>query len=232
MAPFSAHAASIKGTGVETFLDGKDISGSGVFEPDRFYFDVAARIIERQRENGPMFLHVYLTANHFPYNSVFRPDLTPADSAPRSGQCDAGGRRISAPPGNDRSATIQTFLERLKHDFPAERFLIVRFGDHQPDFAKLVVERGIDVTDSAAADGLRSTLLQYLFCMGAINFRPVELSSALDPLDAPYLPLVVQEAAGLPLDPTFAEQNRIWIAATDCSMAAPAAPRRGGSIDC
>jgi hypothetical protein len=36
-----------------------------------------------------------------------------------------------------------------------------------------------------------------------------DLSSALDTLDAPYLPLVVQEAVGLPLDPSFAEQKRI-----------------------
>ena len=37
----------------------------------------------------------------------------------------------------------------------------------------------------------------------------MNLSSALDVLDAPYLPLVVQEAAGLPLDASFAEQKRI-----------------------
>jgi hypothetical protein len=47
------------------------------------------------------------------------------------------------------------------------------------------------------------------YAIDAINFQPVELSSALDPLDAPYLPLVVQEAAGLPLDPSFAEQKKI-----------------------
>ena len=35
------------------------------------------------------------------------------------------------------------------------------------------------------------------------------MSSALDKLDAPYLPIVVQEAAGLPLDPSFAEQKKI-----------------------
>ena len=37
----------------------------------------------------------------------------------------------------------------------------------------------------------------------------MDLSSALDTLDAPYLPLMVLEAAGLPLDPAFAEQKRI-----------------------
>src|SRR5262249_17903534 len=42
-----------------------------------------------------------------------------------------------------------------------------------------------------------------------VNFRPAQIGSALDVLDAPYLPLIVQEAAGLPLDPSFAEQKRI-----------------------
>jgi len=31
----------------------------------------------------------------------------------------------------------------------------------------------------------------------------------MNALDAPYLPLVVLEAAGVPLDPSFAEQKRI-----------------------
>ena len=47
------------------------------------------------------------------------------------------------------------------------------------------------------------------YAIDAVNFRPVNLSSALDTIEGPYLPLVVQEAAGLPLDPSFAEQKRI-----------------------
>ena len=43
----------------------------------------------------------------------------------------------------------------------------------------------------------------------AVNFVPVDVSSALDALDAAYLPLVVLEAAGVPLDSSFAEQKRI-----------------------
>jgi hypothetical protein len=41
------------------------------------------------------------------------------------------------------------------------------------------------------------------------NFSPVDISSAFDALEGPYLPLVVQEAAGLPLDSSFAEQKKI-----------------------
>ena len=37
----------------------------------------------------------------------------------------------------------------------------------------------------------------------------MERLHVLDTLDAPYLPLVVLQAAGVPLDPTFMEQKKI-----------------------
>jgi hypothetical protein len=37
----------------------------------------------------------------------------------------------------------------------------------------------------------------------------VDLSSALPVLEGAYLPLLIQEAAGVPLDPSFVEQKRI-----------------------
>jgi hypothetical protein len=48
------------------------------------------------------------------------------------------------------------------------------------------------------------------YAIDTVNFSPVDLSSALNRLDAPYLPLVVLEAAGLPLDASFAEQKKIF----------------------
>ena len=33
----------------------------------------------------------------------------------------------------------------------------------------------------------------------------------MDTIDGPYLPLVIQEAAGIPLDPSFAEQKEIML---------------------
>ena len=71
------------------------------------------------------------------------------------------------------------------------------------------------------------------YAIDAVNFPPADLSSALDRLEAPYLPLVIQEAAGLPLDPSFAEQKRILERCQRrCSISAPAAPRRGASTGC
>lgn len=196
-----------KGAGVENFIDGQDLRG-GVFEPDRFYFDHAARMIARERDHAPMFLHVYLTANHFPYDYQFRPELTPR------GWRDPGNLTPEVNEYLRRQAMTardyKDFVARLKREFPDESFLVVRFGDHQPNFAKLIIDPGI------RADELARRIMTYdpryystYYAIDAINYRPANLSSALDVLDAAYLPLVVQEAAGLPLDPTFAEQKRI-----------------------
>jgi phosphoglycerol transferase MdoB-like AlkP superfamily enzyme len=51
--------------GIENYLDMVDL-GTRAFEADRFYFDRAARIVERERGNGPLFLYVYTVANHSP----------------------------------------------------------------------------------------------------------------------------------------------------------------------
>jgi hypothetical protein len=204
---FLSSRSYYKGAGVETFIDGEDIRG-GVFEPDRFYFDYAARMIARERECAPIFLHVYLTANHFPYDFPFRSELTPMawrDPGNAMPQVNEYLRRQAMTERDYRD-----FLARLKREFPGESFLIVRFGDHQPDFAKLIIDPDIDV------DELGRRIMAHdpryysaYYAIDAINFRPVNLTSALDVLDAPYLPLVVQEAAGLPLDATFDEQKRI-----------------------
>jgi len=196
-----------KGVGIEDFVDGKALR-SAVFEPDQFYFDAAARMIERQRERGPMFLYVYLTANHFTWNYALRADLTPA------GWRNPGNAMPEVDEFLRRQAMSERdyadFLARLRREFPDEPFLIVRYGDHQPDFAKLIIDPTIDVSELArrlmAFDPRYYTTY---YAIDAINFQPAALGSALDVLDAPYLPLVVQEAAGLPLDASFVEQKKI-----------------------
>src|SRR5262249_27285987 len=51
--------------GMERFLDQGALER---IEPDGFYYDAALRMIERERDKGPMFLFVYLAANHYPWN--------------------------------------------------------------------------------------------------------------------------------------------------------------------
>ena len=53
-----------------------------------------------------------------------------------------------------------------------------------------------------------------------------------DRLEAPYIPLVVQEAAGLPLDPTFAEQKKIMARCNGTFFRAAMGPRHVASTGC
>jgi hypothetical protein len=192
-------------SGIDRFLDAKDM-GTRSIEPDSFYFDYAARLIGQERRNQPLFLLVYTAANHFPWTYRFRPELTPAWRDPGNGaQVDEYIRRQAM-----SARDYAQFVDRLGRDFPDERFLVVRFGDHQPFFAKHIIDPALD--EAAIAQRISQSDPRFFttyYAIEAVNFRPVELSSALDTLDAPYLPLVVLEAAGLPLDPSFAEQKKM-----------------------
>ena len=86
----------------------------------------------------------------------------------------------------------------------------MRYGDHQPDFASLLLDPSLD------EDGINRRLMTYdpryyttYYAIDAIRFEPVDLTSALDTIEGPYLPLIVQEAAGVPLDASFIEQKKI-----------------------
>ena len=43
-----------------------------------------------------------------------------------------------------------------------------------------------------------------------VNFKPADLSSARERLEGAYMPLMLQELAGVPLDPSFVEQKKIF----------------------
>ena len=100
-------------------------------EPDQFYYDAAAQMIEQGRGEGPVFMFVYLAANHFPWDYRWRPDLAPHWNDSRQPPPVDEYLRRQAMSAEDYAS----FLARLKRDFPGESFLLVRFGDHQPDFA-------------------------------------------------------------------------------------------------
>ena len=102
------------------------------------------------------------------------------------------------------------FVKTLKEKFPDESFLLVRYGDHQPDFSTRILEPGLD--RNAVAQRVSNFDRKYYttyYSIEGVNFKPVDMSSAIETLDAPYLPLVILEAAGLPLDPSFVEQKAI-----------------------
>jgi phosphoglycerol transferase MdoB-like AlkP superfamily enzyme len=192
-------------TGIERLIDSKEM-GAGDVEPDHFYYDKAFRLFARENDGTPLFIFVYTVANHFPWNTRFRPDLTP------------DWRDLGNDPVIDEYVRRQTmsardyagFIARLQGDYPKESFLLVRFGDHPPAFAAKIIDPSLDNVEIARRlMALDPRYYTAYYAIDAVNFKPVDLSSALDTLDAPYLPLVVLEAAGLPLDASFREQKTI-----------------------
>jgi hypothetical protein len=192
--------------GIEHFLDMKGL-GATTIEADTFYYDAARRIIAEQRGDAPLFLLVYTAINHFPWSVRFRPDLLPQWRDPGNGlEVDEYLRRQSM-----SARAYLDFKSRLARDFPKEPFLIVRFGDHLPLFAPDMFYPGRASATRAQHIAARDPQLRTTYyAIDAVNFAPADLLSAHDRLDAPYLPLVTLEAAGLSLDTTFAEQKRIF----------------------
>jgi sulfatase-like protein len=194
-------------TGIQRFLDARDLGAKDV-EPDAFFYDKALNLIAEQPANSPLFAFVYLAANHFPWETKFRPDLMPSWRGPGNAASIDEYLRRQTMSANDYSS----FVAALKKKFPAQPFLIVRYGDHQPEFSSSLLDPGLDEARVARKfDTYDPRYFTTYYAIDAINFEPVKSSAVMDTIDAPYLPLVIQEAAGIPLDPSFEEQKNIML---------------------
>jgi uncharacterized membrane protein (DUF485 family) len=175
-------------------------------ERDRFYYKNALEDIGRHisSTSSPSFTFVITSATHLPYDKVYEP------GAPVSG----GG------PGTDPE--LNEYLRRLGlahmdyvefraelgRRFPAERFLIVQYGDHQPIATRTLL--GFDTSSFAEDIKLQPDspgLLTY-YSIDGVNYRPAALPN-VDVLDVPYLGAVMLQAAQLPLPDSYKERLRL-----------------------
>jgi hypothetical protein len=194
-------------TGIQHFYDAHDLGAKDV-EPDSFFYDKALKLISQEPPATPQFMFVYLAANHFPWETRFRPDLMPFWRKPGNEPVVDEYLRRQAMSAEDYAA----FIAGLKKKFPAQPFLIVRYGDHQPEFSPHVLDPGLDEAGvGKKLDNYDPRYYATYYAIDAINFEPVKSPAVMDTIDGPYLPLVIQEAAGIPLDPSFEEQKKIML---------------------
>ncbi|QPF83198.1 LTA synthase family protein [Bradyrhizobium genosp. L] len=195
-------------TGIQHFYDARDLHAKDV-EPDSFFYDKALGLMAEQKASGmPLFTFVYLAANHFPWETTFRPDLLPSWQRPGNTPAVDEYLRRQAMSASDYAG----FVAALKRKFPAQPFLIVRYGDHQPEFSPQLLDPGLD--EAGIGKKLSAYDPRYFatyYAIDAVNFEPVKSPAVMDTIDAAYLPLVIQEAAGIPLDPSFEEQKEIML---------------------
>ena len=194
-------------TGIEHFYDAHNLGAKDV-EPDSFFYDKALTLMSEQTPATPLFAFVYLGANHFPWETRFRPDLMPSwRNTGNEPVVDEYLRRQAM-----SVADYGSFIAGLKKKFPGQPFLIVRYGDHQPEFSPHILDPGLDEA------GVGKKLMSYdpryyatYYAIDAVNFEPVKSPTEMETIDGAYLPLVIQEAAGIPLDPSFEEQKKIML---------------------
>jgi hypothetical protein len=194
-------------TGIQHFFDAHDLGAKDV-EPDSFFYDKAIELMSQETPSTPLFTFVYLAANHFPWETRFRPDLMPSWRNPGNEPAIDEYLRRQAISANDYAA----FIAGLKKKFPAQPFLIVRYGDHQPEFSPHLLDPDLD--EAAIGKKLMTYDPRYYatyYAIDGINFEPVRSPVEMDTIDGAYLPLVIQEAAGIPLDPSFEEQKAIML---------------------
>jgi hypothetical protein len=194
-------------TGIQHFYDARDLGAKDV-EPDSFFYNKALQLIAERPVNTPLFTFVYLAANHFPWETRFRPDLMPFWRNPGNEPVVDEYLRRQAMSADDYA----TFIAGLKKKFPAQPFLIVRYGDHQPEFSPHILDPGLD--EAGIGKKLENYDPRYYatyYAIDAVNFEPVKSPAVMETIDAAYLPLVIQEAAGIPLDPSFEEQKSIML---------------------
>src|SRR3954449_11210935 len=166
-------------TGIQQFYDASDLGAKDV-EPDRFFYDKALKLISEQPANTPLFTFVYLAANHFPWETKFRPDLLPSWRKPGNAPVvDEYLRRQTMSAGD-----YAGFIAGLKKKFPAQPFLIVRYGDHQPEFSSNLLDPGLDEARVARKfDTYDPRYYATYYAIDAINFEPVKSPAVMDTVD-------------------------------------------------
>src|ERR1700735_1555066 len=153
-------------TGIQQFYDAQDLGAKGV-EPDGFFYDKALSLMSQRSAASPFFMFVYLAANHFPWETRLRPDLTPNWRDPGNAPVVDEYLRRQAMSAQDYAA----FVAGLKKKFPATPFLIVRYGDHQPEFSPQLLDPGLD--EAGIGKKLESYDPRYFatyYAIDAVNF--------------------------------------------------------------
>ncbi|MGD9785814.1 MAG: sulfatase-like hydrolase/transferase [Hyphomicrobiaceae bacterium] len=195
------------GVGIPEIMDLKAQKARRVDERDRFYYanllDELARHVE-SRAHQPMFTLVETMAAHGPYHFAYAPEA----AVP-------GGGPDTHPEINEYLRRL--WLAKIDYDylvgelarrFPSERFLIVRYGDHQPVATRFLLGWG----KTAEAEDI---LLQpdskgftTFFAINGVNFQPAQ-QALPGTLDVPYLGTVVLRAAALPLSDSYRSRERL-----------------------
>ena len=195
--------------GLKEVFDSKDQGAPSDNERDRFYFanalDEMARHLRQSRQ--PLFTYILTMATHSPYDFVYMPEVDVPGGGPGTDpEMSEYLRRLAM-----ARIDYDELRRELARRFPDEKFLIVHYGDHHPIASRTL----LDVSDKLDAEDVSlpfdSLGFVTYYAVEGINYSPPPLPE-VEVLDVPYLPVVILDAAGLPLSDSFRERQRLLAA--------------------
>jgi hypothetical protein len=209
MRNFVSNAKFYASIGLKEMFDAEDQGAKTNNERDRFYFGNVLDEITRhlQRSRQPLFTMVFTMATHSPYDFSYMPEVEVPGGGPGTDpEMNEYLRRLAM-----ARIDYDDMRRQIVRRFPGERFLIVQYGDHHPIATRtlLGLDNKLDAEDISLP--LESPGFVTYYAVDGINYQPPALP-AVETLDVPYLPLVILNAARLPLSDSFRERQRMLTA--------------------
>lgn len=206
---FVSNAKFYASVGLKEMFDAEDQGAKTNNERDRFYFGNALDEMSRhlQKSRQPLFTMIFTMATHSPYDFAYMPEVDVPGGGPGTDQEMSEYLRRLAMARIDYDELRREIVRR----FPGERFLIVHYGDHHPIATRTVLglDNKLDAEDISLP--LESLGFVTYYAVDGINYKPPALPE-IGTLDVPYLPLVILNAARLPLSDSFRERQRMMTA--------------------
>src|SRR5262249_10978087 len=164
--------------------------------------DEMSRHLQKSRQ--PLFTMIFTMATHSPYDTPYMPELDVPGGGPGTDpEMSEYLRRLAM-----AHIDYDDMHREITRRFPGERFLILQYGDHHPIATRplLGLNNKLDAEDISLP--LESSGFITYYAVDGINYQPPALP-AVETLDVPYLPLVILNAARLPLSDSFRERQRM-----------------------
>lgn len=201
---FVSNARFYDMVGFHRILDAKDQKAQRPNERDRFYYLNALTELEHHLERSPqpMFVYIMTQASHGSYDFTYMPEVNVA------------GGGIGTDPGVHEylrrvgmAAMDYDFLKaELARRFPDRPFLIVNYGDHQPDVTRVLLGSA-KYRGQLSMDSHPAAYSTY-YSVDAVGYQPPAQPSFTQ-VDVPYLGTILLEAARLPLTDSYRERKRL-----------------------
>jgi hypothetical protein len=192
--------------GLREIVDLKAQGAKTSQERDRFYYGNALAEMERHVGNSskPMFTYIQTMSGHWPYDWKFEPTVdVPGGGPGTNAEVDEYLRRVSM-----AKMDYDWLKAELQRRFPSERILIVHYGDHHPSATRTLVGYGEDVDFEALEVEANSPAFLTYYAVDGINYKVPALPNP-EATDIPYLGMLIQDAAGLPLSEANQERKRL-----------------------